>query len=53
MKNMRLSNLFTETWLARKKARIRIQKVKPTDIDQEARNESVSVFSILTFLPLV
>lgn len=44
MRNMRLSNLFMETWLARR-ARSRIQNVQPTDIDQEAGNESVSAFS--------
>lgn len=53
MRNMRLGNLFMETWLARKKARTGIQNIKPTDTDQEARNESVSVFSTLTFPPLV
>lgn len=49
MRNMRLSNLFMETWLARKRASVRIRGVKPTDKDQEAGNESVSALCTVIF----
>lgn len=52
MRSMRLSNLFIETWLARKRARSRIENVKFTNTDQEAGKAKVSAFSTLTFSPI-